>query len=59
MYRPSMEHGPPKKEDDPTCETCGQKLVLVSSLPAIGNRPRRRIYKCVTCQKVVGIPPID
>jgi hypothetical protein len=54
-----MDTKRPTDPEDPTCERCGQKLVLVSSMPAIGNRPRRRIYKCVTCQTVVGIPPTD
>jgi DNA-directed RNA polymerase subunit RPC12/RpoP len=45
--------------DAPACETCGQKLTLVGSLPKVGDRPRRRIYKCIPCQKVVMIPPTE
>jgi hypothetical protein len=45
--------------DDTTCTICGRKLTLVASLPRIGNRPRRRLYKRVPCQKVTTIPPAD
>lgn len=45
--------------DDATCDTCGGKLTLVASLPKIGSRSRRRLYKCVHCQMVITIPPSD
>ena len=54
-----METQDDNERDDATCDTCGRKLTLVASLPRIGGRPRRRLYKCVHCQKVITIPPAD
>jgi DNA-directed RNA polymerase subunit RPC12/RpoP len=45
--------------DEPACDTCGRKLTLVGSLPKVGDGPRRRIYKCISCQKAVMIPPAE
>jgi hypothetical protein len=44
---------------DPTCNKCGQPLKLVGSLPKIGDESRVRLYKCVYCQLVIRIPPLD
>lgn len=54
-----MESQDDNEPSEATCDTCGQKLTLVASLPRIGGRPRRRLYKCVHCQKVITIPPSD
>ncbi len=56
-YSAAMETQDDNESDDATCDTCGRKLTLLASLPRIGNRPRRRLYKCVPCQKVITIPP--
>jgi len=58
-YSAAMESQGDDEADDATCDTCGRKLTLVASLPRIGNRPRRRLYKCAHCQKVVTVPPSD
>ena len=53
-----MESRNDNHPDDETCDSCGRKLTLVASLPRIG-KDRRRLYKCVHCQKVISIPPSE
>ena len=45
--------------DAPTCKKCGQTLALIGSVPALDGRPRTRILKCIPCQLVIRIPPIE
>jgi DNA-directed RNA polymerase subunit RPC12/RpoP len=54
-----MESHGDNEPDGAICATCGQKLTLVASLRGIGDTPRRRLYECGPCQKVITIPPPD
>jgi DNA-directed RNA polymerase subunit M/transcription elongation factor TFIIS len=54
-----MEPNDDNDSDEPTCKTCGRKLSLIGSMPKVDDRPRTRLYKCVSCQVVIAIPPLD
>lgn len=59
VFQRAMKPNDDDDTDEPTCKTCGQKLALVGSMPKVDDQPRARLYKCIACQVVVAIPPLD
>ena len=45
-----------KEAPPPTrhCDICRAPMVLLSTLPAVGNFPLKRVYKCSTCLYAVA-----
>jgi hypothetical protein len=55
----AMDHSSHENQDEPNCPKCGRKLVLIGSLPKIGSEVRARLFKCLICQLVIRVPPLD
>jgi hypothetical protein len=33
------------------CPTCGRPLILVTTIPRVGERPEIRVLKCIECER--------
>ena len=41
------------------CKSCKRLLTFVGTLPRMDERPVTQVYKCVSCQTITTIPPVD
>ena len=57
ISRPPMETRDGNTIGEPTCYRCGRRITLIRSLPSADESPPAALYKCISCQLVIRIPP--